>query len=447
MKNLLLIRPKPSWKWYMPLSVTEFLSPPLSLAIVAAHTPPSFKIRIIDEYVENIDFSEKADIVGITIPFTYNAKRAYEISNEFRRRNAKVVLGGMHATLMPEEALNYADAIVIGEAEDTWPQIIDDFLHGKLNREVYVSSKPSIEDTPMPRWDLIKKEKYVLRNVIQVSRGCPYNCDFCTVGKVYGHKPRLKPVDKVINEIKYLIKDTPPQMRSIYFLDDNIGHPASYWKELLRELAPLNVRWLGETSVTTLTDGEFLECLEKSNCTCIMPGFETLSKDNLLDINKRHNLVADYKTIINDLHKHRIAVWAFFIFGLKNDDERTIEATLDFAQISCIDLANFAILTHFPGTKIYDRDKHRLVHEKWWLLDDFIGVDYFPSKISREALWQCRLRAYRTFYSDEYINRRFLCSPETMIKVAPIIYRIKRAVYSYPMNRIPIIKNISHSPM
>jgi radical SAM superfamily enzyme YgiQ (UPF0313 family) len=386
----------------------EFTLLPLNLAMLAALTPPDIEISIVDEAVEKINFDEQVDLVGISCTTTV-AQRAYEIAAEYRERNIKVVLGGTHPTLIPHEAIKYADSICIGEAEGLWEEVLADLKGGKLKRFYRHDGYCSLESLPIPRRDLLKSKRYLPIDGIQTARGCPFACDFCAVTTVFGHKYRHRPIKDVLAEIETL------ERRYVFFYDDNIvGNPRRS-KELFRALIPYKKRWIGQASTTVIRDPELLKLMAKSGCKGIFVGFESLSEENLRRSHKRHNNPKQYKEVVKKLHDQGIAISGAFVFGLDDDDRSVFERTLEFAMDAELDVAQFNWLTPYPGTPIYNqlRAEGRLIDTEWWSAGSGIGTEageavvYHPKMMSGDELREGSRWVRRNFYSNSSILRRF----------------------------------------
>jgi radical SAM superfamily enzyme YgiQ (UPF0313 family) len=376
------------------------LIPPLGLAMVAAVTPPEIEVSITDENVTDIDFQKEIELVGITA-LTATAPRAYEIADNFRARGAKVILGGAHPSVLPEEASQHADAVVIGEAEGIWPILINDFKASKLKRVYRQSERPSLVTLPIPRRDLFAKGAYYVTNTISTTRGCPYSCSFCSVTSLFGRAIRCRPVEEVLREI-----ETLNQKEFIVFVDDNIVGNPKYAKELFRALLPYRIKWVSQASVTVAKNDELLKLAAASGCLDLFIGFETLSPANLAAVGKKVNTVDEYETVIKKIHSHGIAIHGFFILGLDEDDEDVFERTLHFAQEMRLESAQFAWPVPYPGTAFYDSlDKTgRIVTKEWSQYES--NVVFEPRLMSREMLQQRRDRVWRKFYSLPSIWRR-----------------------------------------
>ena len=396
-------------KLVMPRMVEqEFTLLPLNMAMLVALTPPDIEISIVDEAVEKINFDEQVDLVGMSCTTTV-AQRAYEIAAEYRERNVKVVMGGTHPTLIPQEAIKYADSICIGEAEELWEEIIADFKGGKLKKFYRNDGYCNLEGLPLPRRDLLKSKRYLPIDGIQTARGCPFACDFCAVTTVFGHKYRHRPIEDVLAEMDTL------ERRLVFFYDDNIvGNPRRS-KELFRALIPYNKRWIGQASTTVIKDPEILELMAKSGCKGLFVGFESLSEDNLKRSLKKHNDPKQYKEVVKRLHDQGIAISGAFVFGLDSDDTSVFERTLEFAMDVKLDVAQFNWLTPYPGTPIYNQLKAegRLINTEWWSAGSGLGTEtgeavvYYPKMMSPDELSEGSRWVRRNFYSTSSILRRF----------------------------------------
>jgi radical SAM superfamily enzyme YgiQ (UPF0313 family) len=370
------------------------------MAVVAALTPRDVEVSLTDENVTPIDFQKEIDLVGIT-SMTSTSQRAYKIADTFRSVGKKVVLGGIHPSILPEEAAQHADAIVIGEAEGIWPQLIADFKANKLQKIYRQNMRPSLVDLPNPRRDLFAKKSYFFNNTVFTTRGCPYSCSFCTVTSFFGHTYRCRPVAEVINEIKTLNRK-----KLFIFLDDNIVGNPQYSKELFRALIPLKIKWVGQCSVTIAKDNELLKLAAASGCVDLFIGFESLIPSNLTAVGKKINTVDEYETIIKKLHNANIGVHGFFIFGLDGDDADSFKRTVYFAQKARLESAQFDILTPYHGTAIFESlDKEGRILNKDW---SQYGHDlmFEPKSLSRGILQEGRRWAWREFYSLPSIWKR-----------------------------------------
>jgi len=361
----------------------------LSLTSVAALTPEGMEVRITDENVEPIDFDEEVDLVGLT-GMVMHAKRAYEIASRFRERGIPVVMGGPHASSLPSEAKEHVDAVVIGEAEQVWGRLLWDFQQGRLQPFYRADSYCSMEGLPIPRRDLLREEAYMTINCVQTTRGCPHQCDFCHVTHFFGKTYRCRPVDEVIREVEGLKGDF------VVFVDDNITGNRRYARELFTRLKPLGKKWASQASLHLARDPELLKLAAESGCVSLFVGIESLSAENLKDVNKSFNRVSQFEDALKALHDQDIMVLAGFIFGLDHDDEGVFERTLTFCERNRIELPSFFVLTPLPGTPVFERmeAEGRLLHKDW---SQYNGatVNFRPKLMTEDTLqrgfnWVCK---------------------------------------------------------
>jgi len=320
----------------------------LGLPTVAALTPPGWSVTIHDARVAQVNYEQNIDLVGIT-GYTAEINSTYAIADEFRRRGIPVVLGGIHVSAMPEEALEHADAVVIGEAEEIWHQLLIDFESGKMQSVYRSDVLCTMEKMKIPRRNLMNQATYTSYNTIQATRGCPYNCAYCAVTGVFGSKFRTRPVAEVLDEVRAF------DSRHFLFADDNICGKPEYAKELFTALIPLGKKWGGQTSITFAKDEELLRLYAKSGGQYAFIGLESLSQNNLEAINKPWSRAKDYEEAINKIHRAGINIIGSFILGLDNDDPSVFRNTLDFVLKNRIAAAQYHILTPFPGTRLYDK--------------------------------------------------------------------------------------------
>lgn len=415
----------------------------LSLASVAALTPRDVEVSLTDENVEEIDFEEDVDLVGLTA-MTTHAPRAYEIAAHFKSKGVPVVMGGIHASLLPHEAKKYVDSVVVGEAEEVWGNLIGDFREGKLKPFYKADKPPSLKGLPHPRRDLFKKEAYNTINCIQTSRGCPYNCEFCSVTQFFGNTFRSRPIDEVIEEIKTL------SGKFFIFVDDNLVGNPRYAKELFRKLIPLNLTWGSQANLTTLAkDNELLRLAKESGCTSMFVGIETLSKDNLKLVNKNFNRRDEYEDLMKKIQDHGITLIASFIFGLDHDDPGVFERTVRFCEKNRIDLPTYYILTPLPGTSLFQRmeQEGRILHKDWSKYNGSIVV-YKPNLMSEETLQNGFYWACRETYSYNSIFKRLRSFPERYIKKLILNIAYRRLAMRVPKSSLsPLSKILQRIPV
>jgi len=378
---------------------------PLPAATLAGLTPREIEVKFYDDRMEAIPFDEKTDLVAMSVE-TYTAKRAYQIASEYRRRGVPVVMGGFHPSLCPDEVARYAEAVVTGEAEELWPRVLDDVRHGRLEKFYRSTSRPSLTGL-RPDRSIFRGKRYLPIGLVEAGRGCHFKCDFCAVQTVFSQTQTRRPVEEILAELRTL-KDTK---KLFFFVDDNITSNLAQAKEFFRELIPLGIRWVGQSSINAAHDEEFLELLTRSGCQGVLIGFESMNPANLAAMNKTFNTArGGFTKALANLRKHRIRVYGTFVFGYDHDTLGSFDETVDFAEEHGFYIAAFNHLTPFPGTPLYRRlaGENRLLYEAWWLDDrySYNRIPFLPQGMSAEELQRGCLGARRRFYSWKSIARR-----------------------------------------
>ena len=375
------------------------LCPSLAPAMIAALTPPDVEVSITDENVSVIEYDKGVDLVGISA-MTSTANRAYEIADSFRQRGVTVVLGGIHPSILPDEAGRHADAVVIGEAELTWPRLVADFKAGRLQKVYRQDERPALAGLPVPRRELYSR-RYLIPNTISTTRGCPFNCSFCSVSLFSGRTYRCRPVDEVIKEI-----ETLDRRRPIIFVDDNIVGKPAYAKELFRALAPFRLKWMGQSSVNIASDPELLSLAAASGCMGLLIGFESVSPASLAGMGKKINKVDEYETAIARLHASGIGIHGAFIFGLDEDDDSVFKRTVDFAKKTRLESVQFSTAIPHPGTAFYKSldEAGRILTKDWSKYDS--KVVFETRAFPQETLIKGTHWALKEFFSLRSISRR-----------------------------------------
>lgn len=380
-------------------------TPPLSLLMLASVTPKGVDVKIVDERLDSIDFDEDTDLVGITV-VTRSAPRAYWISEKFRTRGIPVIMGGIHPSILPQEVLQYADAVVVGEAESVWPSILEDVKSGGL-KKLY-KGRPELDLDKLPvfnRGALAKPERYVSMKVTTVSRGCPNTCSFCAAGFATSKRYRTRSVAKIVDELISI------PGKGVLFLDDNIGWDIEYAKKLMKALIPLRLNWAGATSLNALEDIEFVELLGESGCILINLGFESTNPNAILGMRKQNtNIPARYPELIRRVHQQGVPIHGAFIFGFDEDDKGVFARTADFINEMAIEEPVIHTLMPYPGTRIFKRFQRegRLLHTRWEEYDTAIGsVVYRPKQMTIEELILGHMECFSNVFSMESILYRY----------------------------------------
>jgi len=402
--KILLIFPKVKYSPYYIKKDREFHQKlfgeavSLTLPQLAAITPKAHSVEIVDENHETINFNQNIDLVGITC-LTMTANRAYEIADKFRARDIPVILGGNHPTSLPEEAKKHSDSVVIGEAELTWLQLLKDLEQGKL-KPFYQSKEPiPPESIPEPRRDLLKR-RYQSDGLL-IKRGCPNRCEFCTVSSFYNKE--IRPLENVINEVNKI------KANNIFIYDSNLTWHMNYTKRFLKEIKNSGKRWLANGTPNVLSkDDEFLKLAKEAHFFCWFIGFESISQKSLNGINKKHNKVKEYIAAIKKLESNRMVFVGSFMFGFDGDTPEIFDDTLQAIDKWGIDMAEFHILTPFPGTPLYKRLKKedRILTEDWSKYTT-TNVVFEPKNMSCKELFEGTRKVAKEFHRIPKIIKRF----------------------------------------
>ncbi len=382
--------------------------PPLSIAILAARTPGDIEIRFFDDRIERIPEDDTPDLVALSVE-TFTARRAYEIANSYRSRGIPVIMGGYHPTLMSDEVLEHADAIVIGDAEECWERLLHDFKEGNLQQRYSGGNGQSLDDYRIDR-TIFKGKKYIPVELVQYSRGCRFTCEFCSIDAFYKNSVRVRPVQSIVDEIATL-----DRKKLLFFVDDNLFSSKKELYELLDAITPLKFRWSCQISIDAARDDALLDRLAESGCIFVLIGFESLSEENLKQMGKSWNKVSgDYIEIVKKFHRRGMAVYGTFVFGYDHDTPELIEKSLAFALEAKLEIANFNPLTPTPGSALYDRLKSegRLIHELWWQDSSYRYGDaiFSPKGMSPDVFSEKCFEAKKRFYSWNSIAQRLLLS-------------------------------------
>jgi len=382
---------------------------PMVFALLASRTPADVEIEFHDERLAPVPLDVQTDLVAMTVE-TYTARRAYQIASHYRRRGVPVVMGGYHPTLLAQEAAQYCDAIVVGDAEGVWERIVEDARAGRLAR-VYRQDGDVPIDGLRPDRAIFSGKRYAPVSLVQYGRGCRLACDFCSIHAFYKRRIVQRPVADVVAEL-----ETLPRNRPVFFVDDNLFSDVPTLTRLLDAVTPLGIRWTCQTTVDVTRDDRLLALMARSGCMLALVGFESLSEANLKQIGKKWNLRrGDYTTGIRKLHDHGIMIYGTFVFGYDDDGPEAFERSVEFAVESGFCIANFNPLTPTPGTALMDRLQHeeRLLHERWWLDPRFRYGDatFVPRGMTPEQLTEGCWRARQSFYRYSSMARRICTEP------------------------------------
>jgi radical SAM superfamily enzyme YgiQ (UPF0313 family) len=411
---------------------------PLTLTTLAAMVPPDLnaEITIQDEGVQPLDLNFPRSLVGITA-ITGTSLRSYEIADQLRAQGHTVVIGGVHATLLPDEAAQHADAIVLSYAEKSWPQLVRDYVSDNLQPRYFARTGPRLEGVPIARRDLLKKKRYATINSIEATRGCPHRCDFCAVPAAWSGIYAHRPVEEVVAELQTF------EGRTALFIDLSPVEDINYAKALYRAMIPLRIRWVGLATTRIAEDAELLDLAAKSGCKGLLIGFESISQETLIETRKGFHKAQDYREVVKRLHDHGIGIQGCFVFGFDTDDESVFERTVEFVDRTKIDLPRYAVMTPFPGTGYFRRMEAsgRLLHKNWSLYD-VEHVVFQPKQMSPERLQAGLEWSWQQSYSWRSIFSRVRGAPLSILplwmslnfgyryyaghlheKTGPVIYR------------------------
>jgi radical SAM superfamily enzyme YgiQ (UPF0313 family) len=412
--RILLVQPTTKYPDRKPLrSKTRWLVG-ITLPYLAGLTPKGIQVDLADDRLTPLPFHRDYDLVGITTTCA-TAERAYEIAAEFRRRGRQVVMGGFHVSLHPEDALEHCDAVVVGEAEAVWQEMLEDARVKRLKPRYQASEFHDLAGLPRPRLELLDYRRYRVKILpTQTSRGCPYHCAFCEVPIVYGHTYRRRPLGEVIDEIKTNVRITG--LRNIYFIDDNLTGHREYAKELFKALMPLNLKWSCLWTINTSRDEELLDLAKKSGCNHVNIGIENVCPESIFSIEKVQNPVGEYEFLLERLRKRGIFYSLNFMFGLDGDHKELFAKTLAFLEKVKAPMAFFNVATPRRGTPMWDQlNQEGRVHNPD--AEKYLGMicNFFPKHMTPDeceaGVWRC----FQQFYSFSSICRRLFMPPTRYI--------------------------------
>jgi radical SAM superfamily enzyme YgiQ (UPF0313 family) len=341
---------------------------------------------------------------------TTTAQRGYEIADHFRSSGTRIVMGGMHASALPHEALAHCDSVIIGEAEGLWPNVLSDFRAGRL-KAIYSHEQgfPSLTHQPRANWSLYRKKKYLPVHFVETTRGCPIDCEFCAVSSAFGGTYRNRPLDEVVQELEALepFEGALTLKNCVFFVDDNIVSNRAYARELFTRIAHLKLRWFGQASVNIANDAEILRLCKASGCAGVFIGFESLSPETLSSVGKRVNRPEKYFDLVRKIHDHGIGIDGSFVFGFDSDNQAVFDNTLEFVFKAKLEVAYFSILTPYPGTRLHSRlEAEGRILSRDWSLYDANHVVFRPKTFKPDHLLDQYERALKELYSLSGIFKR-----------------------------------------
>ena len=410
----------------------------LNLPYVAAVTPTDVEVKIVDEALEKVDVEEEADLVGLTAQ-TPVAPRAYQIAEEFKKKGIPVVMGGVHASMLPEEALQHVDAVVIGEAEEVWPDLIGDLRKGQLKRIYRGSGFVNPSNLPLPRRELLYEKSYLPLKLLETTRGCPHRCDFCGVSKFFGFQYRSRPISEIDRELKTLFqktqvmnsalkgflslfsKDLPYflKRRLLYIIDSNVAGDRRFCLNLVSLLKEFDLLWYGHAPVSVAFDQELMKGFSESGCIALNIGFESFSTKNLQSMGKGFNQPSRYAEAVKRIHDQGIGIMGTFIVGLDDDDPGVFQRIIDFCIENKLDWALTFIMAPYPGTDSFRRleEEGRIFCRDWEKYDSLNAV-YQPLLMSAEELEKGMRRVWKKVFSLPSIYERVIKGP----RIHPLFY-------------------------
>jgi radical SAM superfamily enzyme YgiQ (UPF0313 family) len=407
LKRVLLIFPREKGIKFSNDTLYPF--PILGLTLLASLFPKTYEVKIINEVIEEIDFNAEVDLVGITA-LTCVIKRAYAIADRFRERGVKVILGGVHPSLLPDEAKEHADSVFIGEAEGMLDKVIADFESGELQPFYKNREWSELKGMPLPRRDLLNKRYRPFFKVIETTRGCPNRCEFCSVPIINGKRYRIRPLEEIDHELSTIIHK---KGEYLFLSDDNVTAKEDYAFGLFEIFKRHKVKWMGFTTLKIALNEKLLKAARESGCVSLFLGFESLLQENLDNVSKRFVNTKELSNLIKTIQNHQIGIQGAFIFGFDGDDPTVFKKTVEFVQENNIDLPTFSVLTPFPGTPLFSRlEKEERIFDLNWSHYDMSHVVFKPKKMTVQELQEGYLWAQKYICAPRSILKRLLWGPK-----------------------------------
>ncbi|HTP63753.1 MAG TPA: radical SAM protein [Geobacteraceae bacterium] len=401
-----------------------FKFPSLSLAVLAAATPPEWETTLCDENIEAVDVNTDADLVAITA-MTPQAPRAYELAAAFRSRGRTVVMGGFHASNLPEEALGHVDSVVVGEGEIVWPQLLEDFGEGRLKRTYQSERLMDMASIPVARREIFRDKRYLLKNTLQTTRGCPFDCEFCSVTVFYGRKYRERPVEQVLAELEELRRSNS----FAFFVDDNLVANRSYALQLFRGMSGMGLKWLSHAPIDFAADPELLAAAGNSGCVGMFVGFESLNQELLAAMGKVTNRAHLYRDYARAFRDNGIGILGSFVLGLDGDTPDSFPKILRFCEEAQLEAAIFPILTPYPGTRVRRRlEAEGRITSNDWQDYDMEHVTFTPRGMTAAELQEGYDWLNCSFYSFSSMFRRIFRMHRSLQVFAPMNFGFRSAI-------------------
>jgi radical SAM superfamily enzyme YgiQ (UPF0313 family) len=407
LKKVLLIFPREKGIKFSNDTLYPF--PILGLTLLAALFPKNYEVKIVNEVIEKIDFDAKVDLVGIT-GLTCVIKRAYEVADRFRGKGVKVVLGGVHPSLLPDEAKEHADSVFIGEAEGMLEKLIEDLEGGELKPFYKNREWSDLRGMPLPRRDLLSRRYRPFFKAIETTRGCPNRCEFCSVPTINGKRYRVRPLEEIDKELSQIIQK---RGEYLFLADDNVTARKDYAFGLFEIFKRHQVKWMGFTTLQIAENEKLLRSARESGCISLFVGFESLLQENLDGVSKQFVNTKELSSLIKVIQSHRIGIHGSFIFGFDGDDPGIFGKTVEFVQRNHIELPTFSILTPFPGTPLQKRlEEERRILDYDWSHYDMSHVVFRPKKMTIQQLQEGYLWAQKYICAPRSILKRLLWGPK-----------------------------------
>lgn len=374
--------------------------PQLALFIIQGLTPKKHTVRIVEQEYMTVDYDEDCDVVGISC-MTSNAVNGYKIAQEFKKRGKIIIMGGIHPTILPDEALQYADSVVIGEVEGVWEQVLIDIQNNNLQR-TYNNPNPDLSRYIPKDFSTLKSKRAFNILPLMTTRGCPYNCDFCCVSQIYGKKVKHIPVQNIVRDI------VESRARNFIFLDDNIVGDRKYARELFNAIKPLKIRWIGQASISFADDTEMMKLARQSGCVGLFIGLESVVESQAEKFKKLRGGLKKTEESLRKIRKMGIIIQGSVIFGFDTDTHDIFQETLDFLIRNKISLASINILTPYPGTKLYEELKNegRIINNSWEYYDHHTVV-FRPKNMTPLELQLNKIKTKEKFFNLWSLLKRF----------------------------------------